>query len=88
MSVLNQPITLNNKSYTVIGIMPETFFFPSRAEMWVPVGQLSDQASWKERGNHPGLYGVGRLKAGVSFQQAEADLNTIWPRTSRTVSQH
>jgi putative ABC transport system permease protein len=77
MSVLNQPITLNNKSYTIIGIMPENFFFPSRAEMWVPVGQLSDQPSWKERGNHPGLYGVGRLKQGVSFEQAEADLNTI-----------
>ena len=77
MSVLNQPITMNNKSYTIIGVMPETFFFPNRAEMWVPVGQLSDQTSWKERGNHPGLYGVGRLKQGVSFQQAEADLNTI-----------
>ena len=77
MSVLNQPITLNNKSYTVIGVMPETFFFPNRAEMWVPVGQLSDQANYQERGNHPGLYGVGRLKKGVSFQQAEADLNTI-----------
>jgi putative ABC transport system permease protein len=77
MSVLNQPITMNNKSYTVIGVMPEKFIFPSRAEMWVPVGQLSDQANWKERGNHPGLYGVGRLKQGVSFQHAEADLNTI-----------
>jgi putative ABC transport system permease protein len=77
MSVLNQPITLNNKSYTVIGVMPNTFFFPNRAEMWVPVGQLSDQSSYQERGNHPGLYGVGRLKRGVSFQQAEADLNTI-----------
>jgi putative ABC transport system permease protein len=77
MSILNQQITLNSKSYTVIGVMPETFFFPSRGEMWVPVGQLSDQPSWKERGNHPGLYGVGRLKPGVSFEQAEADLNTL-----------
>ncbi|HEU5130864.1 MAG TPA: FtsX-like permease family protein, partial [Pyrinomonadaceae bacterium] len=48
-----------------------------RAEMWVPVGQLSDQASWKERGNHPGLYGVARLKPGVTFEQADADMNTI-----------
>lgn len=80
-SILNQPITLNNKSYTVIGVMPETFGGPSpgssRAEMFVPVGQLSDQVSWKQRGNHPGLYGVGRLKPGVSIQQADADLNTI-----------
>jgi putative ABC transport system permease protein len=80
-SILNQAITLNNKSYTVIGVMPETFGGPSpgssRAEMFVPVGQLSDQTDWKERGNHPGLYGVGRLKPGVSLQQADADMNTI-----------
>lgn len=45
--------------------------------MFVPVGQLSDQASWQSRGNHPGLYGVGRLKPGVTLQQADADMNTI-----------
>ena len=77
LSILNQPITLNGKSYDVIGIMPETFLYPSRVEMWVPVGQLSDQASWKQRGNHPGLYGVGRLKPGATFEQADADMNTI-----------
>ena len=76
-SIVNQSLTLNGKSYQVIGIMPESYAYPSRAEMWVPVGQLADQASWKERGNHPGLYGVGRLKPGVTFQQAEADMNTI-----------
>lgn len=75
--ILNQAITLNGKSYTVIGIMPESYAYPSRVEMWVPVGQLSDQPSWKSRGNHPGLYGVGRLKPGVTFEQAEADMNTL-----------
>ena len=48
-----------------------------RMEMFVPVGQLSDQTSWQSRGNHPGLYGVGRLKPGVTFEQADADMNTI-----------
>ena len=76
-SILNQAITLNSKSYTVIGIMPETFLYPSRVEMWVPVGQLSDQPSWQSRGNHPGLYGVARLKPGVTFEQAQADMNNI-----------
>jgi putative ABC transport system permease protein len=76
-SILNQPITLNGKSYTVIGVMPQTFQFPSRVEMWVPVGQLSGEPSWQQRGNHPGLYGVGRLKPGVSFAQAKAEMDTI-----------
>ena len=76
-SILNQAITLNSKSYTVIGIMPESYAYPSRAEMYVPVGQLSDQTSWQQRGNHPGLYGVARLKPGVTVAQADADMNTI-----------
>ena len=76
-SILNQPITLNSKQYVVIGIMPETYAYPSRVEMWVPVGQLSDQASWKERGNHPGLYAVARLKPGATIEQADSDMNTI-----------
>ena len=76
-SILNQAITLNGKSYTVIGIMPESYAYPSRVEMWVPVGQLSDQPSWQMRGNHPGLYGVARLKPGVTFEQADADMNNI-----------
>lgn len=76
-SVLNQPLTLNGKSYTVIGIMPAGFQFPTRVEMWVPVGQLSGEPSWQQRGNHPGLYGVARLKPGVTFAQAKAEMTNI-----------
>src|SRR5215207_6986090 len=76
-SILNQAITLNGKSYTVIGIMPESYAYPSRVEMWVPVGQLSDQPSWQSRGNHPGLYGVARLKPGATIEQADADMNNV-----------
>ena len=80
-SILNQPITLNGKSYTVIGVMPPTFIGPSpgsvRMEMFVPVGQLSDQPVWQNRGNHPGLYGLARLKPGVTIEQADADMNTL-----------
>ena len=78
-SILNQPITLNGKSYTVIGVMPPDYAYPSRVEMWVPVGPLSDDpnSNWKERGNHPGLYAVARLKPGMTQAQAQADMNTI-----------
>ncbi len=76
-NIVNQPLTLNGKSYTVIGVMPQGFQFPSRVEMWVPVGQLSGEPGWLQRGNHPGLYGVARLKPGVTFAQAKAELDTI-----------
>ena len=76
-SIINQAITLNSKSYTIIGVMPESFAYPSRVEMWVPVGQLFDQPGWQQRGNHPGLYGVARLKPGTTFEQADADMNNV-----------
>ncbi|HXI24030.1 MAG TPA: ABC transporter permease [Pyrinomonadaceae bacterium] len=76
-SILNQSITLNGKSYTVIGVMPPDYAYPSRVEMWVPVGPLTDDPNWKERGNHPGLYAVARLKPGMTQAQAQADMNTI-----------
>src|SRR6185503_21085920 len=37
-NILNQPITLNGRGYTVIGVMPPEYSFPTRVEMWVPVG--------------------------------------------------
>jgi len=36
-NILNQTLTFNAKSYTVIGVMPQDFQYPSRVEMWVPV---------------------------------------------------
>jgi putative ABC transport system permease protein len=77
LSILNQPLTLNGKSYTVVGIMPQGYAFPSRVEMMVPVGQLSDQPTWTQRGNHPGLYGVARLKPGVTMGQAQAEMDNL-----------
>ncbi|HKP35724.1 MAG TPA: ABC transporter permease [Pyrinomonadaceae bacterium] len=76
-SIVNQSLTLSGRSYTVIGVMPQDYAFPSRVEMWVPVGQLSAEPGWQERGNHPGLYGVARLKPGVTMEQAQADMNVI-----------
>ena len=58
-SVIGRALTLNDRSYTVIGVMPQAFLFPSGVEMWVPAGLLSDQDVWKHRGSHPGLAAVG-----------------------------
>ena len=75
--IINQQLNFNNKSFTVIGVMPQNFQYPSRVEMWVPVGQLSGDVNWQQRGNHPGLYGVARLKPGITLDQAKAEMNNI-----------
>jgi predicted permease len=75
--IIDQTIKLNDQGYTVIGVMPKGFGYPSQAEMWTPVGQESGSINWRQRGNHPGLYGVARLKPGVTLEQARADLERI-----------
>jgi putative ABC transport system permease protein len=76
-NILSQNLTLNGRPYTVIGVMPPDYAFPTRVEMWVPVGQLSADPNWQQRGNHPGLYSVARLKPGATMAQAQADMNNI-----------
>jgi putative ABC transport system permease protein len=76
-NVIGRTLTLNDRGYTVIGVMPQGFRFPSRVEMWVPVGPLSDQPGWRSRGSHPGLFALARLKAGVTLEQAREDMKIV-----------
>ncbi len=78
--VLNRAITLNQRSYTVIGVLPQAFYFPRRFDLWVPVGQLADGEGYTKRYNHPGLRGIARLKPGVTLEQARAEMQTIAAR--------
>jgi putative ABC transport system permease protein len=76
-NVIGHSLTLNGRDFTVIGIMPPSFQFPSRVEMWTPVGQLAKDPGWESRGNHPGLYAMARLKPGVTVEQARDDMEIV-----------
>jgi putative ABC transport system permease protein len=76
-SIVGRNLLLNGQKFAVIGIMPSDFDFPVGAEAWAPLDfTVSEQA---DRTNHY-LQVVGRLKAGVSISQAQADLATIAAR--------
>ena len=78
--VIGQAITLNAASYTVIGIMPPSFDFPDRdTSLWTPIGFTAADA--QQHGGHY-ISVIGRLKAGVTPEQANTDLNTIAARLS------
>jgi len=77
---LQKEITLNGEKFQIIGVMPADYAFPSSAELWVPWDM--DPAKLPHRGSH-GFHAIGRLKPGVTPQQARADLQAIAQRLAQ-----
>ena len=81
--VVGKTLNLDGQQYTVIGVMPQGFaFYPSpiyRAALWMPLGQFAN--NWMANRNaRPGIYAVGRLKDGVTIEQARTEMQTIAAR--------
>ncbi len=81
--VLGRNINLSGEAYTVVGVMPANFSFPVQAqppEVWISPARdaekKGDGAIMVARGYH-GWRVVGRLKDGVSVDQAQAESNLI-----------
>src|SRR5688572_18017950 len=69
LSVIGRQLTLNNQSYTVVGVTPENFQYGLEADVTVPIGLQAER--FRARGADPGVRPVvARLKPGVSLQQA------------------
>ena len=76
-AIVGRSITLNNEPHAIVGVMPPGMRYPSRlTDVWLPLGPLVPTLP-QSRGAHPGLFVVGRLKPGVTFEQAVADMDTV-----------
>ncbi len=76
-SVLGKSLRLDNAEYTVVGILPANFVYPSqlKPDAFVPLS-LPTKPEWSERESDE-MSVVGRLKQGVPLEQAMAELRTI-----------
>ena len=84
--VVGSAMTLNGESYTVIGVLPPWFAFPwGDSDVWMPI---SHYPNYRWDRNYDGQAVVGRIKDGVSRQQATADLDRIAQRLSREFHQN
>jgi len=75
--ILNQAVTLNGQSYTVIGVMPPTFHFGSgenEFDLWTPMAFTEQQV--QNHGGHD-LAAIGQLKPGATVDQARAEMSAI-----------
>ncbi len=83
-TVVGKQITLNGASITVAGVLPRSFQWHIKsksgtgraAEIWMPLTMPTEGPGVRGRF----LSAVGRLKPGVSIEQAAADLKTIHAR--------
>ena len=81
--VLGRSVNFGNQPYTVIGVMPPQMFSPRTVDVWFPLMRRTDTSNWQMRDNHPGLFGWGRLKSGVSLEKASAEMKSIAERLSQ-----
>ncbi|HEV2806266.1 MAG TPA: ABC transporter permease [Chthoniobacterales bacterium] len=74
-NTVGQTITLNDKPYTVVGVMPAGFAFPStRTQAWVPMAFSAAERKTRDT-NYIDV--IARLKPGVSVEQARANMDAV-----------
>ena len=83
--IIGRRITLNSEPFTVIGVMPRGFTYPSDGPLsvWVPLSVFGPDDIGRSRGSRF-LSVVARLKPGVSQAQFEAEMNGVASRLAST----
>lgn len=80
---VGKSLDLNGVNYTVVGILPPNFqFYGVDRDVFIPIGQLSDP-SFRDRRVDLSSHVVGRLKTGVTTEQANADLSSVSRQLAR-----
>ncbi len=66
--VLGKVLQLDTQPYEIVGVLPKTAVYPDQSDLWIPLQE--------DPARHDGWYldGVGRLKPGVTMEQARGDL--------------
>lgn len=73
--LVGKPITLDGKSFTVLGVMPARFQFPNEADFWTPLLLTSDRSNAMDQI-------IARLKPDVTIERAVQDITLIAHRSS------
>ncbi|MHB8412407.1 MAG: ABC transporter permease [Candidatus Acidiferrales bacterium] len=80
--IIGKTLNLDGTDYTVVGVIPANFYFCCETinfrlgDVYVPLG--ADKSPWMHvRKIHPGIWGVGRIKQGVTLAQARADMDRV-----------
>jgi putative ABC transport system permease protein len=90
-SIVGQRVTLDGRAHTIVGVMPRRFEFPVfnfKGEAWTPL--KFDAGASSVRDGSPSVVAIARLRGGVDYREAQAELDTVmrrletdYPRSNR-----
>jgi putative ABC transport system permease protein len=79
-TALGQPVHMFGKVLNIVGVMPPGFRFPESTDFWFPSGTVFEETTGRSAHNYRV---VGRLKDGVSLEQAQAQMTSIGDRLEK-----
>jgi putative ABC transport system permease protein len=82
--VIGRSITLHDSNFTVIGVMPPQLTSPQDTDVWLSMMRRSNNPAWMDRSHHPMIYVWGKLKPGVTVNQARAEIKMTAARLEKT----
>ena len=88
---VGQVLQIDNRPFTVVGVMPADFELFQPADVYVPFGPWAATLP-EDRGWHPGIFPIARLRDGVTLEQARVEMGAIsaqleaqFPESNRNV---
>ena len=81
--IVGRPMNFHGTPVTVIGVMPREMDSPHNVDAWFAVMRRANNPGWQNRANHPGFFGWGRLKDGVTVEQARGEIKAISARLEK-----
>jgi putative ABC transport system permease protein len=82
-SVLGRSIILHDQNFTVIGVMPPQVTSPQDSDVWLSMMRRSNNPAWMDRSHHPMIYVWGKLKPGLTVEQARTEMKGIAARLEK-----
>lgn len=76
-NVITQSIRINGENHQIIGVMPQGYFFPNKAQLWLPNKEDPTQIS---RGQGNEVHGLAHIKPNISLKEIEQELAIVMQR--------
>ena len=78
--VLGESVTLNEQSFTIVGVLPAGFGLLPSERLFVPLESWAETYASKSRGDHQGIFAVVRLATSSSFAEARLEMEALAKR--------